>query len=253
MPTGTADGHEILPDDAEKPSPAPLSGIVDALPRTTGAAALSRSRLVRKLRVFFPVLSVVLVAAIALNTRPDSADSVLLDDFRIPAPRMQELRMESPRFSGMDNRGVPYEIRADRASGGTGHTGPVSLYNPRAVQGTDGNTSVLAARRGTYIPEDNVLELENDVTLQHRTGDAVYRIRTPSLAISFNDETITGNAGINGRDPYGNTVTADRFRAYRAGNRLVLEGNVSMQIPSGEPVLRPADTERGPGGKTVPE
>lgn len=198
--------------------------------RTTSAKATARSQLVRQLRIALPVLALVLVAALIFNTQSNDADEAFLKDFEDVAATAEELRMASPRFAGIDANGRPFEITADAALQNTNNDDVVMLEGPRAVQGHENETNVVTAHKGVYRSEANILELTDDVTLEHKIGADTYIFRSPSATVSIDEEIVTSNAGIGGNGPERRTLQADRMKAYNGEGRVVLEGNVHMRI-----------------------
>ncbi len=227
--------------------------ILDSLPmhaRTTGNQAAARSRLVRRLRIALPVLALVLVAAFFFNTRSDQGDDAFLDDFKTITATAEELRMASPRFSGIDNRGRPFEITANAAIQNPGVKDVVQLEQPKAVQGEAHETNTVTAHSGVYRSEEKILELTDDVTLSHDVGADTYVFRSPAATVSIDDEIVTSDSGVGGEGPNGQAVQADRMKAYNAEGRVVLEGNVRMRIypKSGD---QPASADDKPELKDV--
>lgn len=221
--------------------------LLDSLPtraRTTGERAAARSRLIRRLRIALPILAVVLIAAFILNTRSNNADQAFLDDFEDLSATTEELRMASPRFSGVDERGQPFEITADTAKQRPGERNLVELEMPRAVQGGESSKSVVTADKGLYRSDANILELESGVMLEHAIGADTYVLRAPNATVSIEDQIVVSNAGVSGEGPEGSALKADRMKAYRADGRVVFEGNVSMRLyPKTLKEAEPAEAE----------
>lgn len=221
---------------------------LDSLPtraRTTGNKAAARSRMVRRLRIALPVIGLVLIAAFYFNTRRDQQDPVFLEDFKDFAPTAEELRMASPRFSGVDDKGRPFEITADAAIQNPSVKDVVQLEKPKAVQGEAGETNIVTAQTGVYRSDAKILELNDDVTLEHAVGADNYIFRAPSAVVSIDEEIVTSDAGIGGEGPAGETLQADRMKAYNSEGRVVLEGNVRMRLypKSRDKTGAPADDE----------
>jgi len=207
--------------------------LLDSLPtsaRTTGAEAAARSRLVRRLRIALPAAAVVLVAAFILNTRSNTVDPAFLDDFEDLSASAEELRVASPRFTGVDNQGKPFEITARSATQRPGGPDVVELDMPRAVQGENDQKTVVTAKRGLYRSENNVLELQDGVALEHKIGAETYVLRAPAATVAIKDEVVSSDAGIGGEGQDGSKLNADRMTAYRAEGRVVFEGGVSMRL-----------------------
>lgn len=235
-------------------APAQKRRVLDTLPtgtRTTGDEAAARSRLVRRLRIALPIVALVLVAAFLFNTRSNVVEDAFLDDFKDFSPGAVEKSMASPRFTGIDNKGRPFEIEADAAKQRQDSQDLVELDRPRAVQGTKGSdeTTKVTAAKGVYHQEDNLLELESDVTLEHDVGADNYVFRAPSATVSITDEVVTSDAGVGGEGPEGRRIEADRLKAYNAEGRVVLEGNVHMRI---YPKSKTADDGAAPADESGP-
>ncbi|WDI31762.1 LPS export ABC transporter periplasmic protein LptC [Hyphococcus flavus] len=207
--------------------------MLDSLPmtaRTTGNEAAARSRLVRRLRIALPALALVLVAAFIFNTRSDEGDDAFLKDFEDITASAEELRMASPRFSGIDNNGRPFEITAAAAIQNPQSKDIVQLERPKAVQGEADELNTVTANAGVYRSDRKILELTDQVTLEHEVGADTYIFNSPSATVFIDDETVTSDAGVGGIGPKGETLQADKMKAYNSEGRVVLEGNVHMRI-----------------------
>ena len=211
------------------PPKAPLSTL-PSRSRTTGHKAAARSRLVRRLRIALPILAVVLVAAFLFNTQNQTVDQAFLDEFQDIAATTDELQMANPRFSGVDDKGKPFLITANAAKQASENKNIVELEMPRAVQGSEDDTTVVTAEKGVFESERNILELSEGVRLEHEIGNSVYVFRSPAATVNIRDEIVTSNAGVGGDGPNGGALKADRMTAYNGEQRIVFEGNVSMRI-----------------------
>lgn len=222
---------------------------LDFRSRTTGKEAAARSRLVRRLRIALPALAVFLVIAFIFNTQSDPVDQAFLEDFKSVSASTEELRMANPRFAGVDDTGKPYEITANAASQDPATRDVIQLDHPRAVQGSDDETSVVTAESGLFRSDENILTLSRAVTLEHELGAKTYVLRSPTATVSIKDQIVTSDAGVSAEGPDGATLTADTMKAYREDGRVVFEGNVSMRLypnKSGDasPALRDSEDEK---------
>ena len=206
---------------------------LDSLPlrtRTTGEEALARSRLIRRLRLILPAFAGILVLAFIINTRTRGVDDAFLKDFESLNTATDEMRMLRPLFVGVDEEGTPYEISAATALQDPNNSTIVELNEPRAVQGGGEDGRTVLASRGTYDTEENILELHEGVSLEHKIGADKYILRAPSATVLIDDEMVVSNAGVNATGPDGATLKADTMKAYRTDGRVVFEGNVSMRL-----------------------
>jgi lipopolysaccharide export system protein LptC len=229
---------------------------LEALPsrqRITGEQAAARSKLVRRLRIALPAVALVLVAGLFLNTRNERPDDAFLEDFKDMTATPDEYQMAKPSFAGVDSKGKPYEIKADRASQAAGNQEVVELVRPRAVtRGPDEETEV-SAERGVFRTDTSRLDLSDEVTLRRRIGNEVYVLKTPAATVSMSDETVLSDAGVEGSSEAG-SLRADRMRAYNAEGRMVLEGNVRMRIyPKKLKLGEERKTGEEPAGNGTPQ
>ncbi|MEX0646054.1 MAG: LPS export ABC transporter periplasmic protein LptC [Parvularculaceae bacterium] len=235
---------------AERGSPgAKRRGVLDSLPtrqRTTGEQAAARSVVIRRLRIALPILAVVLIAALFLNTRTDVADDAFLEDFANLDARPEELKSTNPRFAGVDDRGYPYEITADTALQAPGELNVAELVEPRALTTGSKDATTVSAKRGNFQIEAKILELHDGVTLEHKIGDETYKLHTETAVITISDQTIHTTGAVEGEGAAG-TLRADSMRAVNTEGRLVFEGNVSMRIypEKAKAIEKPPEGEDG--------
>lgn len=226
--------------------------------RTTGKEAAARSRLVRRLRIILPIAAVLMVVLFIINTQSNSVDQAYLEDFKTIAESTEDLRMANPRFAGIDDEGKPFEITADAASQNPSLKDVIELQNPRAVQGQDETASVVTATNGLYRSDTNILELKDDVTLEHELGRAIYVLKSPTATVLIKDQVVTSDTGVGAVGPDGAALKADKMTAYRSDGRVIFEGNVSMRIYPGSdkppiPVLRDSQTDTEDSEETETE
>ncbi|MEM9014758.1 MAG: LPS export ABC transporter periplasmic protein LptC [Pseudomonadota bacterium] len=238
---------ETIPGDTPQRGKSATGGrLFDTLPsetRTTGEAAAARSRLVRRLRIALPIMALILIAAFVFNTQSSTEDPTFLDDFKTVAAATEELQMANPRFAGVDDRGNPFDLTAANARQKPDNRDVVELESPRAVQGGPDEQSVVTAQNGVYYMEDNLLELTENVTLEHRFGDETYVLRAPEATVQIKQEKVLADAGVAGSSSDGGALKADRMQAYNDKNKVVFEGNVSMRIyPNSAEKLTNADS-----------
>ena len=207
--------------------------VLESLPsraRTTNDQAAARSRLVKRLRVALPITALVLIAAFFFNTQNQGPDSAFLDEFTDLTSATEELKMANPRFAGVDDKGVPFEITADYAIQPPEDREFVLLERPKAIQGDEGEANTVTAEKGVFSSESNILELSDGVQLNHRIGNEIYVFRSDAATVSIDDETVISDVGVGGEGPDGGSLKADRMQAYNGEGRVVFEGGVSMRI-----------------------
>ena len=198
--------------------------------RTTGAQAMARSTLVRRLRIALPALAVALVIFFFATSKPNQVDSVFLEDFAEVNPLPEEFEMANPNFSGIDSKGQPFEITAKEGLRQAQDDKYVSLNSPRAVTQGQGERTIVAANDGIYETDAKVLQLSNDVTLEHTVGVENYVLRANQATVLIDEERVETETGVRGEDKNGNTLSADKMKAFQNEGRVVFEGNVKLKI-----------------------
>lgn len=208
-------------------------GALDSLTirrRTTGAEAAARASLMRRLRIALPVIALVLIAAFLLNTRRGGGDEAFLEDFADVNATTQSLSSAKPQFSGVDNRGNPYEITADSANQQSENRDLVELDKPRAVTAGVKVNSVVEANAGVFDTETKTLLLKDGVTLEREIGRDNYVLRSMSATVSIDEQTVDSGDGVEGEGPGGSTLKADRMQANNRDGVVVFEGHVTMRL-----------------------
>lgn len=219
--------------EAKAPAARTNRGSLDSLTirrRTTGAQAAARAELMRKLRYILPIAALVLVAIFFINTRSGGGDDAFLDDFADLNATTQNLSSVKPQFSGVDNRGNPYEITADAANQRQDSREMVELTKPRAVTAGDGDQSVVEADAGVFNTDAKTLLLKDGVTFEREIGRDNYVLRSTAATVSIDDQTVVTEEGVKGDGPGGSTLSAKTMQADNRSGAVVFEGDVSMRL-----------------------
>ncbi len=208
--------------------------------RTTSAKAAARSMMVRRLRIVLPAAAVVLVVIFFLSSSEDASDPAYLDEFALDTFTNEQV-MANPRFAGVDDKGKPFEITAAMATRKTEDAKRLDMRQPRAVTRNNGEATTVEARTGVYNDEDKILELADNVTLEHTTGAEAFKLRAEAATVLLDEEIVRVTSAVDGVDEKGNTIRADRMDAYQDEGRVVFTGNVKLKI-------QPSSDEDGGGG-----
>ncbi len=208
--------------------------------RTTSTQAAARSTMVRRLRIVLPAAAVGLIAVFVFSSNRDASDPTFLEEFALEEVT-DELEMANPRFAGVDEKGKPFEITAASATRKTEDAKRLDLKQPRAVTRNDGDQTTVAALTGVYEAEAKILELADDVTLQHAAGVEAFTLRAKAATVLIDEEIVRVDAQVDGVDEKGNTIRADRMDAYQDEGRVVFTGNVKLKI-------QPSSDDGGAGG-----
>ena len=223
------------PDTTKTTAPSGTAArrVLEELPsqqRTTSAQADARSLLVRRLRIALPVMALLLVGVFFLNTTSNQVDEAFLEDFAHLDAIPQELEMTNTSFAGINKKGQPFEITVTEATRTPTNDEILILDKPRAITSANSERSVVSANNGLYVQNEKVLELENNVTFEHAVGADNYVLRTPAATVLIDEDRVESDQGVMGEGPGGNTLSADRMKAYQSDGRIVFQGNVKLKI-----------------------
>lgn len=178
-----------------------------------------------------PLAAVALLASIALWPEFESAaDRGRVAFKRVADVRPDALHVVDPRYQGLDEQNRPYTVTA-AAAVQAGDADVVNLRAPRAdLQLTDGGWVYLEAEQGRYDRQRNWLDLSGQVTIHHDDGTQ-FVTESASLDIATGDAS--GDAPVASQGPFG-TLTAQGFRLFDRGQRVVFNGQSRAVLEGGE-------------------
>lgn len=190
---------------------------------------------VRSLRVFLPVIAILLLAAIVIWPQMQSDDLRFRIGFAAITSNLDgEPNLLNPRYVGTDDKNRPFAITADIAKHLTGSDVPeeraeIGLEMPKAdITMDDGTWLVLTADTGVYARGNEILDLEGSVNLFHDTG---YEFRTEEATVDLNRGLASGDVPVEGQGPFG-TLKAEGFRLIDRGQRIVFTGKSKLVLMS---------------------
>jgi lipopolysaccharide export system protein LptC len=138
-----------------------------------------------------------------------------------------DLAMIKPHLAGVDAKGDPFVITADKAIQEPGDTKRAHLTNVEA-DFTLGKTGWINARAGNGLVDlkANTLALDGGIQLFSDTG---YELQTRTAQVDLHSYIVTGHDTVTGQGPNG-TLRADSFRVENASRQLSLDGHVHMTV-----------------------
>lgn len=188
----------------------------------------SHSRFVQRTRWILPALAVTLL--LLVGTWPEIKS--LIDRLHFSVPRIdlsqaRNLRMVSPRYSGIDKDNRPYVLTASAATQKSQTDDLVSLDAPRADMTTNsGNWIEITGYTGTYQPQPQLLDLYGDVELYQDRGNEFH---TDSAQLNIANGMATGSDAVTGQGPFGH-VTAQGFAMYQRGEIIDFTGKTNLTL-----------------------
>lgn len=186
------------------------------------------SSLVGILRYLLPAVAVGLILLLLVWPRVNQVGerfAVGLSDLRIDEPTNST--MVNARFDGIDDEGRPYRVTADQATQRPDDERLVDLERPTGdILTADQTWIAVEAKTGLYNKDEEVLDLEDGVTLFHDQG---YEMTTESAKIYMNEGRVVGQRPVDAHGPSG-TIRSEGIRIKDRGAVVVFTGPAHMKI-----------------------
>ncbi|MEP0707619.1 MAG: LPS export ABC transporter periplasmic protein LptC [Parvibaculum sp.] len=225
-------GDEPEGSGAARRRPVPRTGIAPE-PGTDRPLEGRYSRFVSLMKIVLPLGALVLFGVILVYSGVFRSKDKLDIAFREIDTSPSDLRMVSPRVTGVTEDGTPYVITADNATQDPARPNFVTFDNIQADMkfNAEEDWMSLTASGGTYNSEMQTLELVEKIDIFTTWG---YEIHGEAATIDFDEGVLRSDSEIKGHGPLG-TLRADRMKAEHASQVLRFDGNVKMLILPDQP------------------
>lgn len=200
------------------------------------------SHFVSAMKIALPLVALGLMVTVlvwpALETRQDAA--VNYSDLSLKAEGLEMLR---PHLAGVDDKGRPYEVRAEKALADGLEPKLITLQSPEAdLTLEDGRAAHVQANQGSYRPVAKTLSLRGAVRL--RTGDG-YVANSEAFDIDLAAGVASSDGAVSAAGPAGG-IDAHHLNASDNGRVLRFGGGVTV-------VINPkTDNRAGPAPPAAP-
>ncbi|HEY4343611.1 MAG TPA: LPS export ABC transporter periplasmic protein LptC [Parvibaculum sp.] len=186
------------------------------------------SRFVSAMKVVLPLGAIVLMATVLFYSGIFDSRDRLDVTFREIATLNNDLRMVSPRITGLDKSGHPYLLTADTATQAKGLPSHIGLDNVQADLKLSDDTDwvSLSSTSGLLDTETDVLDLHQKIDIYASTG---YEFHGTSAKINFRAGTVASDDAVEGHGPLG-TLRADRMTADNGERKMRFTGHVKVRI-----------------------
>ena len=185
-----------------------------------------RTKYVRFLRVFLPILGALVVLGIfIMQDRNEFADIRPIEE--VAPQQMGENELLSPRFEAVDQNSQPYTLTAERAFQSPDNMDLITLEQPTAdMRMSDGANFSLKSVGGLYNQNDQILDLSGDVMLDH---DAGYTLRTNTLKLNVRDNTASTSDAVEADGPDAH-IQASGLDADGKSSVLIFKGPAKLTL-----------------------
>jgi lipopolysaccharide export system protein LptC len=186
------------------------------------------SRFVSAMKVVLPLGAVALMATVLFYSGIFDGRDRLDVTFREISSLNNDLRMVSPRVTGLDKSGRPYLLTADTATQAKGQPSHIALDNVQAdlKLSDEADWVSLSSASGLLDTETQILELRQKIDIYGSSG---YEFHGTSGRIDFREGTVSSDEPVQGHGPLG-TLRADRMTADNGERTLRFTGHVKVRI-----------------------
>lgn len=198
----------------------------------SSAAPVRYSRFVSAMKIALPATAIAILATVLIYSGVFDTRDKLDITFREIATLNNDLRMVSPRVTGLDSAGRPYALTADTATQMTGEPNHISLDNLQAdlkLQ-DDADWVSLSSTVGLLDTGRQTLDLNQKIDIYASSG---YELHGTSATVDFRKGTIESTSPVEGQGPLG-TLRADSMTADNRSRNLTFTGRVKVRIYAGE-------------------
>lgn len=220
-----SDGAANAPGDHHFSSQDTHSGAEAELTRRGKTAY---SQFVTAMKVLLPALAAILVLTIFISTGTFNSRDELAITFQEVESLNDDLRMISPRITGVDRKGRPYVVTADTATQAVDEPNRVSMENIEADLMLDdgGDWLSISSRYGTLLSEEELLTLTKEVDVFSAAG---YEFHAQIATINLKDGSLFSDQPVYGQGPVG-TINANGVEAANNGELIRFTGGVRVVV-----------------------
>ena len=185
--------------------------------------------LIKAMKLLLPAGVGVMLAYLLLSPLSRKAEISFRLDKKEVEVAPERLKIQSAQYRGTDNKGRPFVIDTESAVQATSKEPVVDIGGMAArILLAEGLANVRAPR-GRYNMETQRVDVVGPILFTTADG---YKIETRDVAFDLNNQTLTGDNGIEGRMPLGR-FTAQRMNVDLQNRRVSLSGRARLHIEQG--------------------
>jgi lipopolysaccharide export system protein LptC len=183
------------------------------------------TRLVRILRIAFPVTALVVLAVVVIWPHFDPAQAPKRHAEAKPP------EMTNSYFSGVDKSNQPYTITADKTVQKNNGTNDIDMVNPLAeITLKSGAWVAIRGNSGEYREDPGLITLVGDVRLYHDLG---YEVQSSAAALDLDQGIAWSDKPTFAHGPRGD-IWGDGFKLIRDSDKIIFTGKSRMILKQDE-------------------
>ena len=184
---------------------------------------------VRATKFVLPILIVGLLIVLAVAPFDKRGDvSFILDKNKVAAAQ-ERMRVEAARYTGTDDKGQTFSIRADRAIQPTSDRPIVDIEGMRAQLDLARGPLSIVALKGRYNLDQQKVAIDGPVRVAGPDG---YRLETRDVGINLKERRLASRGPVSGDMRLGH-FEAGKMTANLGTREVVLTDGVRLNIKQG--------------------
>ena len=186
------------------------------------------SRFVSLAKLVLPTAAIALIAAVLVWPQLQSREGGFSLGFAdLSIGEAERLRMVNPRYTGLDQNNLPYEVTAEAANQNSPKADDIGLEKPKAdMVLSDGTWIAIEAPLGNYGQRSQMLDLSGGVNMFHDSG---YEFTSPTARIDLEKGIAEGKERIVGHGPFGE-AEGEGFQLLDKGKTIVFTGKSKLVL-----------------------
>jgi lipopolysaccharide export system protein LptC len=188
----------------------------------------SYSAFVLAMKILLPVLAIILLVSVFVSSTTFNSRPEIVIEVREIDALNDDLRMVSPRITGVDRRGRPYVVTADTATQEVDNPEKIYLENIEADLMLDegGNWLSVSSRYGTLQSDAETLDLREEISVFSADG---YEFHAQTANMNFRTGSLTSDQPVYGQGPVG-TINANGVETSNDGEKIKFTGGVRVVV-----------------------
>lgn len=189
----------------------------------------AHDRVIHVMKIGLPALIGVVLAFLAFSPLEDKQEvSFLLDKNKVEHAD-DRMRVDSAQYRGVDNRGRPFVIDAQRALQRSAAEQIVYINGMRAEMGLENGPAQIQANQARYDMRNDRVDVMGPILVTASDG---YRMQTRDVVVDLRQRRLVSNGAVEGEMPLGR-FSGGRIEAGLNDRTVVLTGRPKLHIVQG--------------------
>ncbi|MDF1628136.1 MAG: LPS export ABC transporter periplasmic protein LptC [Parvibaculaceae bacterium] len=186
------------------------------------------SRFVTGMKIALPALAILLLLTVFISSGTFNARPEIAITFQEVGELNDDLRMVSPRITGVDRKGRPYVVTAETATQTVDNPNRIHLENINAdlLLDAGGDWLSITSRFGTLETEGETLNLREQIDVYAAEG---YEFHAQTAQMDLKNGGLVSHDPVHGQGPVG-TIRANGVKAIENGEKITFTGGVRVVV-----------------------